>query len=184
MLEAGEMEQSAPSQLDRSRAESATGTRGAAAGSSVYYRYQGADGRIVIVDSLSQVPASSREHVERVDLDATTTASTPSSDKTFVSQFDGPSFAAGFGLALLLATMVLLVRRGSLRWLGFLLVLGLLVGGFGAYLGWLRRSTGQSTAAFASPSAVINDARRAVETLQQRERERDRVIEEIQREGK
>jgi hypothetical protein len=59
-----------------------------------------------------------------------------------------------------------------------------LVNGSGAYFGWLRRTTGQSSDAFASPSALINDAQRAVEKLKQRDSEQDRVIRDIQREAK
>ena len=76
------------------------------------------------------------------------------------------------------------MRRGSLRWLAFLAILGLLIGGFGAYLGFLRSSTGQTTEIFASPSAVIDDARRAVDAVKKSQRDRDREIEEMQREGK
>jgi hypothetical protein len=149
-------------------------------GSTVYYRYRGPDGRIVIVDSASDVPPEARDRAERIELgrasEGTTTA--------LATRLDWPSFAGGFGLALVFAAIVLLGRRGSLRWLGFLAIFGLLTVGFGAYLGFLRRSTGQTTAIFASPSAVIDDARRAVEVMKERERERDRMIDQIQREGK
>lgn len=151
--------------------------------SSVYYRYRAADGRIVIVDSAGQIPADRREGAERIEFGPATGEATTSTT-ALARRLDWPSFAAGFGVALIFAAIVLVVRRGSLRWLGFLALLGLLVGGFGAYLGFLRRSTGQATEIFASPSAVVDDARRAVEAVKRRERERDRVIEEIQREGK
>jgi len=149
--------------------------------SSVYYRYRGPDGRIVIVDSTRQIPSDARERAERIELrpaEGTTT--------TFASarQLDWPSFAAGFGVALIFAAILLVVRRGSLRWLGFLAVLGLLIGGFGAYLGLLRRTTGVSSEMFASHTAVVADARRAVDAMKKHEREQQRVIEEIQREGK
>ena len=164
----------------------ATDAHPPAPSSSVYYRYRGPDGRIVIVDSARQIPADSRDRAERIELGPSSGAATAPTTTTTVlaRRLDWPSFAAGFGLALMLAAIVLVVRRGSLRWLGFLALLGLLVGGFGAYLGFLRRSTGQATEIFASPSAVIDDARRAVEAAKKSERERDRVIEEIQREGK
>jgi hypothetical protein len=48
----------------------------------------------------------------------------------------------------------------------------------------IRKSTGQSDAVFASPSAMIDDARRAVDQAQRRQREQDQVIRDIQREAK
>lgn len=173
------MKQAAPSRLEVSRAEVAREQHGSA-GSAVFYRYRNPSGRVVIVDSLSQVPASEREQAERVVLGAPPRAAGP----TFTDRLDLPSFAAGFGLALLLASVVLFVTRGSLRWLGFLLVLAVAIGGSGAYFGWLRRSTGQDTAVFASPAALIEDAKRAVETAKQRQGAQERVIDDIKRQAK
>jgi hypothetical protein len=159
---------------------SPTSASGGAAGASFFYRYRSANGRTVIVDSLSQVPASEREHVERIELHAPATSGV----EAFTKQLDYPSFAAGFGLALVLATVVLFLARGSVRWVGFLLLLALMVGGSGAYLGWLRRATGQGDAVFATPSALIDDTRKAVEKMKDRAKEQDRVIEDIQRQTK
>jgi len=167
-------------QGDTSRAFAGGAPRTSNVGSQFFYRYRSASGRTVIVDSLSQVPSSEREHAERIELGAPESVSA----EAFAKQMDWPSFAAGFGLALALGTVVLFLSRGSLRWLGFLLLLAVLVGGSGAYFGWLRRSTGQSTAAFASPSALINDAQRAVEKMKERDSQQDRVIRDIQREAK
>ena len=165
---------------DRPRTSSAGASHGPAVGSQFFYRYRTADGRTVVVDSLSQVPSSERGRVERIELGP----SEPASASAFAEHVDWPSFAAGFGLALALATVVLFLARGSLRWVGLLLLIAVLVGGSGAYFGWLRRTTGQSSDAFASPSALINDAQRAVEKLKQRDSEQDRVIRDIQREAK
>jgi hypothetical protein len=167
-------------QLDSSRSSASAGGT-SSAGANFFYRYHRADGRTVIVDSLSQVPASERARVERIELNP------PSSSlgvEALTKRLDWPSFAAGFGLALVLATIVLSMSRGSRRWLAFLLLLALVVGGSGAYFGWLRRTTGQDTAVFASPSSLIDDAHRAVEKMKAHDKERDRVIEDIQREAK
>jgi hypothetical protein len=173
------MTEAAAFQLDSSRS-SASAAHTSAAGSKVFYRYRSPDGRTVIVDSLSQVPMSERSRVERVEFEAPASVSV----EALAKQVDWPSFAAGFGLALVLATVVLFVARGSLRWLAFLLVLAVVVGGSGAYFGWLRRTTGQDTAVFASPKALIDDAQRAVEKMKDQQKEQDRVIREIQREAK
>ncbi|HWA73125.1 MAG TPA: hypothetical protein VG937_12340 [Polyangiaceae bacterium] len=169
---------------DRPRTSSAGASHGSAVGSQFFYRYRTADGRTVVVDSLSQVPSSERRRVERIELGPSEPASASERASAFAEHVDWPSFAAGFGLALALATVVLFLARGSLRWVGLLLLIAVLVGGSGAYFGWLRRTTGQSSDAFASPSALINDAQRAVEKLKQRDSEQDRVIRDIQREAK
>src|SRR5689334_21592688 len=104
--------------------------------SSVYYRYRGSDGRIVIVDSASQIPADLRDRAERIELAPASDSVEPSlapragvATAALARRFDWPSFAAGFGVALIFAAIVLVLRRGSLRWLGFLALMGLLVGG-------------------------------------------------------
>jgi hypothetical protein len=170
------MTRTATLELDTSRASTSAGSPGA----SYFYRYRSANGRTVIVDSLSQVPASERDHVERIELRAPATNSV----EAFTKHLDYPSFAAGFGLALLLATVVLFLTRGSVRWVGLLLLMAMIVGGSGAYFGWLRRSTGQDEAIFATPSALIDDTRKAVEKMKEHAAEQDRVIEDIQRQAK
>jgi hypothetical protein len=173
------MTQAAPPQLDSSRIN-ASGGRTPATGTSFFYRYRSADGRVVIVDSLSQVPVHERARAERIEMPARSSLSV----EVLTKQLDWPSFAAGFGAALVLATIVLFLSRGSTRWLSFLLLLALVVGGSGAYFGWLRRSTGQDTALFASPSSLIDDAHRAVEKMKEHDKQQERVIEDIQREAK
>jgi hypothetical protein len=78
--------------------------------------------------------------------------------------------------------MAAFVGRGSTRLLGFLVVAAIVVAGTGAYFGMLRGATGGSQAAFATPSAIIDDAKRAVEKANQRQREQEKLIDEIQRE--
>jgi hypothetical protein len=145
------------------------------------YRYRGPDGRIVVVDTLSEVPEAQRPSAERVvAIDRPGTAP-PASGPW---RFDWPSAGVGFGAAALLAVVLFASRRGSRLVFGVVLVLGLCVLGMGAYFGFLRQSTGQGGSTFASPSAVIDDAKRAVDHVDRRNREQERQIEEIQREAK
>ena len=142
------------------------------------YRYRGPDGRIVVVDSLSEVPEAQRPSAERVvAIDRPGAAAT---DMPW--RFDWSSAAVGFGAAALLAVVLFASRRGSRVVFGVVLVLGLGVLGMGAYFGLLRKSTGQAGSALASPSAVIDDAKRAVEQMERRNNEQEREIREIQRE--
>jgi hypothetical protein len=142
------------------------------------YRYRGPDGRIVVVDSLSEVPEAQRPSAERVvaiDRPGAAATDTP-------WRFDWPSAGVGFGAAALLAVVLFASRRGSRVVFAVVLVLGLGVLGMGAYFGLLRKSTGQAGSALASPSAVIDDAKRAVDQMERRNEEQERQIREIQRE--
>lgn len=146
-----------------------------------FYRYKGPDGRIVVVDSLSEVPEAQRAHAEHLQY---AEQRAPFAIAAREWRFDWPSALVGFGIAILLGIMVLASRRGSRVVLGFALVLVLMVAGTGAYLGLIRKSTGQGDSPLASPSALVDDARRAVDQAQQRRREQDQVIRDIQREAR
>lgn len=150
-----------------------------------FYRYKSASGRVVIVDSLDRVPPAERANVERIDLEAPPPRATTSSASVVAGvQLDWPSFATGFGAALAIAAVLLAITRSS-RWLlGVVAALSVAIVGTGLYLGYLRRTAGQSDAAFASPSAIIEDARDVVKKAQARETEQDRVIREMQKEAR
>lgn len=150
--------------------------------SKTFYRYDTADGRTVITDSLSDLPAAERARVERITLAPDhARAESVTTSKLAV---DWPSFAAGFAAAAVLVAIGWAITRGSLRWLAFVLLAGGALLGASAYLGLLRRSTGLGTSALATPSAVIDDARRAVEQAKQRQSEQDRLIQQIQKEAR
>lgn len=149
-----------------------------------FYRYKSATGRTVIVDSLDRVPPAERANVERIELEAAPARSSPGAASATLASLDGPSFAVGFGAALALAAVLLALSRSS-RWLlGLVAALSVAVAGTGLYLGHLRRSSDQSEALFASPAAIIEDARAAVKKAQQRETAQDKVIREIQKEAR
>lgn len=160
----------------------------ASPGSSVFYRFEDAQGRVHIVDSLSAVPQEHQSKAVRIELSApperqTTTntelASTPSQAPPAL---DWPSFGAGFGTAAVLgAALFALRRRGPLPKLAVSLGLAALIGA--TYLGWLRRETGQSSSPLATPGALVQDARDAVQSLDRRNRQQEQLLEEIRREG-
>lgn len=85
---------------------------------------------------------------------------------------------------MLLVLLVVCVRRGS----GALLRLGLVIGAMAllalAYFGWIRRQSGQSESVFASPSALVDDARKAVDQANRRNREQEEALKEIERQAK
>lgn len=163
---------------------SATASAARSTTPNVFYKYRTADGRIAIVDSLDRVPASERAVAERVELEAGEAPSRYPLVSEVAAHMDWPSFATGFGVALALAAILSFFGRGSARVLGFMVVAAILVAGTGAYFGMLRKATGQSDATFASPSAIIDDARRAVTEANKRQREREQLIDQVQRDAK
>jgi hypothetical protein len=146
---------------------------------SVYYRYEDAQGRLHIVDSLAGVPAPLRARAERVELAAP--SHQPSSPH---SGTHWTSFGLGIGAALLLVLLFVSARRGSGALLRFGLVIGAAALLGAAYFGWIRRQSGHSESVFASPSALIDDARKAVDQADRRNREQDEALREIEREAK
>lgn len=148
-----------------------------------FYRYRDNEGRVVIVDSLDRVPAKDRGAVERIQLGVNPQGGRASeASEAFV--MDWPSFGVGFGVALLLALVLAGFSRLSSP-LARVLLAGVAAGVLVmAYFGWLRRSTGQSDALLASPSAVIEDARRAVDQMNQRNKKQAEDIKKVQREAR
>jgi hypothetical protein len=54
--------------------------------------------------------------------------------------------------------------------------------GAGAYFGWVRRTTGHEGPLLASPAALIDDARDAVQKMNERSRQQERVLRELEAE--
>lgn len=157
-------------------------TESAAPVTAVFYRYRDPSGRIVIVDSLDRVPASARTSAEPVALAAPPAAAVALPESIGGGKLHGPSFGAGAAAALLAALLVfgLLRARGPL--VRVLLLGGAVLLGTGAYFGWVRRTAGQAGPLLESPAALIDDARNAVEKMNERSREQDRVLRELEAE--
>ena len=136
------------------------------AGGAVFYRFRDATGRIHIVDSLDLVPPRDRAHVERIAYSEEPSGSVLSQLPSLPGwQSVALGLSLGVGLLLLFSfqfprlrgAVWVLVRTAGFAGLALLLIYG--------YLGWMRRSTGATGAALASPSAVIQDAKSAVEKM-------------------
>jgi hypothetical protein len=149
------------------------------AGNATFYRYRDPQGRVVIVDSLARVPSSSRSTVESVVLARPETSVLGIADAT-VRDLHGPSFAAGAGCALLLTLAWLGLRRVGTPLLRVSLLGGLVLLGAGAYFGWLRRVSGHEGPLLASPAALIEDARSAVQKMNERSREQERTLKDLE----
>jgi hypothetical protein len=167
----GPVEPGAPAAPTPSSAGSAGGT--------TFYRYHDGRGRIVIVDSLERVPSSSRGSLETVVL-ARPAEPIASLQELSEQNLHWPSFAVGAGCMLLAGLAWIGLRRLGHPLLRYSLLGGLVLLGAGAYFGWLRRSTGQSESLVSSPAALIEDARSAVEKMNARAREQQRVLKELE----
>jgi len=147
-----------------------------------YYRYDD-HGRVVIVDSLARVPAAARHTARPIALPAPPApAGALQQIMDAPARLHWPSFAAGVGCSVIALLLALSFRRSMGRLMRYALVAAALAVGSAAYFGWVRRTTGQDAALFASPKAMIEDARSAVEKMNERTREQQKVLEELQKE--
>lgn len=163
-------------------AEPPQGAESVGASGSAFYRYRDPSGRLVIVDSLARVPSSARGAVETVVLAPTSGTGLLALPTRLAQDFHAPSFIVGALLTLALGALWLLSRRSQSRLLRLALFGGLVLAGSSAYLGWVRRTTGQGDSLVASPAALVDDARAAVQKMNERSREQQRVLEQLENE--
>jgi len=145
-----------------------------------YYRFQDAGGGTHIVDSIDDVPRASRANVQCIEYAAEPDA--PNGLSGVLAH--APSGWQSFGLGVAATLLVVLVFRklpGTMRLLLRVAVIaGVVALLAGAYLGWLRRTTQQASAAFAGPSSVIDDAKQAVAKMNARIQAQQAELKEIE----
>jgi hypothetical protein len=135
-----------------------------------------------IVSSLDAVPTAIRPRVERLEL--STATPTVAERASAVAGSDSGTLlliAAAGGVALIVASRFL---PHGLRWLaklGAFALVAALLGGL--YLGALRRSTGSGDALLATPSAIIDDAKQAVQKINLRQKQQEEELRRIQNEA-
>lgn len=157
---------------------------GSAARTEVYYRWTDAEGRLHLVSSLDAVPVAARPRAERVELGVRAAPSVVERAGEAVTSGGGATWlllAAGLGVVLIAASRFM---PPGLRWLAKLGVFALvaaLLGGL--YLGTLRRSTGAGDSLLATPSAIIDDTKQAVEKINQRQKQQQEELRRIQSEA-
>jgi len=171
-------------------------------GPGTFYVYTDGRGTQHIVDSAKLVPKKHRKSAKKWMMEGTgpsvrkikhelstalsKTAETvgiasPTESEAAESQgFHTPSFLLGAILASALFLASYVLRRNSSPLLkAVILVIVVGIAG-GAYFGWVRRQAGIDSSATASPVAVVNDAREAVEKLEGRMQKEQKLLEAIQ----
>jgi hypothetical protein len=144
-----------------------------------FYRFEDAQGRLHLVDSIDSVPQALRAHAVCIEYRADATG--------FSRQIAqaGPNAAWIFGLGVLAAVLLLFLfwrlpamRRMVVR-LALLAGVVALLGG--AYFAWLRRNAGLSNDTLATPAALIDDAKAAVAKMNARTQAEQNELKETER---
>jgi hypothetical protein len=160
-----------------------------------FYRYQAPDGRVHITNAVDELPPEARASAQPVELDTlpvTAAKATPSArtvhgavaKKAAARGVDATSFVLGFGSALALAAALFLFAKGSRRVLRVVIGTALVCLLGAAYLGLLRHSVDSAGGPLATPGDLVEDARSAVRAAERREREQQRLLDDIERESK
>lgn len=158
-----------------------------------YYRYESADGRVLITDSVDKLPPEARGSAERVEPVAIAQPS-PTSTASVVPDvvhreaaargIDATSFVLGFGAALAVAAVLFLLAKGSRLVLKVVVGTGVVCLLGAAYLGLLRNSTGQGDGPLATPGDLIEDARKAVRAAEQRQLEQQQLLDQVEQDSR
>jgi len=144
-----------------------------------FYRFEDAQGRLHLVDSIDSVPQALRARAVCIEYRADAT------DFSRQIAQAGPNAPRILGLGAAAALLALLVfwrfpstRRVAAR-LAILAGVVALLGG--AYFAWLRRNAGLSNDALATPSALIDDAKAAVAKMNARTHAEQNELKETER---
>ena len=154
-----------------------------------FFHFVDRKGQDHVVDNLEDVPAEYRNQVLRLSLKPVPTASAPpvmpSRDLLQDPPLDAwhaPSFGLG-ALAMMLAMVVVQLVRGTAgRLIVRTVLMGLLVTGLG--VAWItvlqdKVRQGAGLPPSMSPTQVLDDAKRATETLNQQTRANNRALQQL-----
>jgi len=142
--------------------------------SQTFYRWVDANGRLHVVSSLDSVPHAERAKATVVSLHPEASPTPSSLENVAGWRPDWISFAVGFGVALLLVGLFKVLPNGLRFASRVVLVVGVGVLLTGLYLSAVRGSSGvQGGSVLTSPSALIEDAKAAVEKMNQRQKQQE-----------
>ena len=151
-----------------------------------FFAYEDAQGTLVFVDALDEVPESERGSARPIDAASLpqSIVETPAATLTparaiprdLLASFDFASAAVGVG-ATLFVLFVLATLRGHGRFVlkgALLLTACVLLGG--AYFGFARRTAGLGDGPLADPAALLRDARHAADAMQDKLTRQERTL--------
>lgn len=174
----------------------------------VFFRYEGPDGRVLLVDSLEKLPPEVRPKAKRIFFEGTDKSPLQGTLQEFLgdgprdsdtghpsspvalSSLHVPSFALGIATGLGVFFILRWLLSPSSTSFGKRVVVSIaLTAGLAAvlsafYLGWLRRSTGQTDDLVATPTELIDDAKRTMQLVEERRKEQQKQLEELDRAAK
>lgn len=157
-----------------------------------YFSYTDAHGTEVIVQHLGEVPSQYRAQAKHIDLSKPALTPRGPDSRQAPPQarqlclpgqaacFHWPSVAFGAALALALGLVAVFLLRRASRWFWTLVGLAAITGLAGAYLGYIRNQAGLSRDRFATPGALLDDARQAVKAAKARDQAQERVLREVE----
>ncbi len=167
------------------------------------FAFEDGQGHTLIADSLEAIPAEFREVAKKIDLDSAKAAVAKLEAKAsavkdggltqakraqrevgdvvpFVKDLDIPSMMFGVGLTLTFVLVMSFVRRTGrvIAKLGMILLIVAFVAG--AYFAWIRRVAGLGDSKLASPTAMIDDAKKAAKQMQDKLDSQQRMLKKIE----
>ena len=162
------------------------------ASSTSFFSYTDANGVQVIVQKLADVPEQYREQVKHIDLSkpAITLPASPS-ENAQATPADGlglcrkgtflnvPSFILGAGTGLALGCVAVLALRRASRLLSLVVAVVVMAALSLGYITYVRRQAGLPGSGLATPAILMDDARAAAGTLNKRNLEQQRALDEL-----
>jgi len=148
-----------------------------------FYSYIDTQGVDVIVQSLADVPEQYRAQVKHIDLSkpAITLPSGPgeASKVTPETSVHVPSFFLGAGAATVLGLLGMVAFRKAHRILGVAAAVAVMAALGIGYMTFVRRHAGLRGAGLVTPASLLDDARAAAGALNERHREQEHVLNEL-----
>jgi hypothetical protein len=157
-----------------------------------FYSYSDAKGVQVIVQKLADVPEQYREQVKHIDLSKPAlTLPTSPRENAQATPADGfglgakgtflnvPSFILGAGMGLALGCMAMIALRRANRLLSLVVAVVVMAALSLGYITYVRRQAGLPGSGLATPATLMDDARAAAGTLNKRNLEQQRALDEL-----
>jgi len=152
------------------------------ASSNSFFSYTDSAGVEVIVQRLADVPEQYRAQVKHIDLSKPAITLRPGSGEsspTPSAVLHVPSFVLGAGTVLVLGCVAMLVFRRAHRLLALIVGVVVMAALGVGYLTYVRRQARLPGSGLATPATILDDARAAAGALDERYKEQERVLNEV-----